>query len=79
MACGTPVIASNRPAFPEVAGDAAVLVDPEDWEAIATAIERILSDASLRERLRAAGLKRASAFNWRTTAAQTLAVYRELA
>jgi len=79
MACGTPVVASNRPAFPEVAGDAALLIDPENWEAIATAIEKILSDASLRERLRAAGLKRASEFSWRTTAAQTLAVYRELA
>jgi glycosyltransferase involved in cell wall biosynthesis len=79
MACGTPVIASNRPAFPEVAGEAALLVDPEDWDAIANAIERVASDARLRQELRLAGLKRAREFSWQATAAQTLAVYQELA
>lgn len=79
MACGTPVITSNRSACPEVAGGAALLVDPEDPEKISDAIERVLSDASLREQLRAAGLKRAREFSWKATAAQTLAVYQELA
>lgn len=79
MACGTPVVASNRPAFSEVAGNAALLVEPEDWQAIASAIERVLSDTRLREQLRAAGLKRAREFSWQATAAETLAVYQELA
>lgn len=78
MACGTPVIASNRPAFPEVAGDAALLVDPDDWKAIADAIERVLYDSALCEHLRAAGIQRARQFSWQATAARTLAVYQEL-
>ncbi len=79
MACGTPVIASKRPAFPEIAGDAALLVDPQNWESIAAGIEQVLSNASLSHGLRAAGLKRAAEFDWKTTAAETLAVYKELA
>jgi len=78
MACGAPVVTSNRSACSEVAGGAALLVDPEDWEAIANAIERVLSDTGLREELRAAGFKRAKEFSWQATAAQTLAVYQEL-
>jgi len=79
MACGAPVITANRSACSEVAGGAALLVDPEDWEAIANAIQRVLWDARLREELRAAGLKRAREFSWQGTAAETLAIYQELA
>jgi glycosyltransferase involved in cell wall biosynthesis len=67
MACGTPVITSNVTALPEVAGDAALLVDPASVEQIADAIEQIVSDTSLRSCLRQKGLARASHFSWRRT------------
>jgi glycosyltransferase involved in cell wall biosynthesis len=76
MACGAPVICSNTSSLPEVAGDAGVLVDPHDANAIAAAIDRVLCDASLRSELRQRSLARAAAFTWKRTAAQTLAVYR---
>ncbi|MGH2922129.1 MAG: glycosyltransferase family 4 protein, partial [Gaiellaceae bacterium] len=75
MASGTPVVAVRAGAVPEVAGDAAVLVEPGDPVALAGGIERALAD---RERLIAAGLKRARRYTWAETARQTLAVYREL-
>lgn len=78
MACGAPVVAANCPAFPEVAGDAALLVDPEDTEALANAVGRVLSNTAVREQFRAAGLERARLFSWQATALQTLTVYREL-
>ena len=77
MACGTPVIASNRGAMAEVAGDAAVLVDPEDTAAIADAVSRLLEDASARESLAARGLERAAAFSWEAAARRTRAVFQE--
>jgi glycosyltransferase involved in cell wall biosynthesis len=76
MACGTPVITSNRTSLPEVAGDAAVLIDPTRAEALAEAMTSILSDGELRQTLRAKGLARAHAFTWTTVAEQTVAVYR---
>jgi glycosyltransferase involved in cell wall biosynthesis len=75
MASGTPVVASRVGAIPEVAGEAAVLVEPGDPSALAAGIERALAD---RERLVLAGLERARAFSWRETARRTLEVYREL-
>lgn len=72
MASGTPVVARDDPAVREVAGDAAVLVEPG---ALADGIERALDD---RARLVAAGLERAAAFSWREVARRTVAVYREL-
>jgi glycosyltransferase involved in cell wall biosynthesis len=75
MACGTPVVATTAGAIPEVAGDAAVLVEPGDPVALAGGIERALAD---RERLAAAGLERSRQFSWVETARQTLEVYREL-
>ncbi len=62
MACGVPVITSNRSSMPEVAGGAALLVDPEDPAAIALAIEKVLLDGELRRRLVTAGLERAECF-----------------
>lgn len=76
MASGTPVIASSAASIPEVVGDAAVLLDPTDAPAWADAIVRVVNDETLRDRLRAAGLKRASQFTWRRTAELTLDVYR---
>ena len=72
MARGVPVACSDRSSLPEVAGDAAVLFDPEDPRAIAAAIERALADA---DRLRAAGRARAAAFTWERTAELTAAAY----
>jgi len=77
MACGTPTVTSNCSSLPEVAGDAALLVDPLDVEAIANATLRLLDDGALRDNLRTKGLARAKLFPWSRTAAETLRVYRE--
>jgi len=76
MACGTPVICSNVSSLPEVAGDAAIQVDPLDVDALATAIGRVLGDAALRDEMRQRGSAQAARFSWAQTAQQTLAVYR---
>jgi glycosyltransferase involved in cell wall biosynthesis len=78
MAAGTPVACSHAGALPEVAGEAAVMFDPRDAEAIGAALARILSDASLRGELSARGHERARTFSWHRTAAATLAVYRRV-
>jgi alpha-1,3-rhamnosyl/mannosyltransferase len=75
MASGTPVVATNAGALPEVAGDAAILVDPGNAAALAGGIERALAD---RDRLVRAGLERAGQYSWTETARRTLDVYREL-
>ena len=79
MACGTPVITSSTTALGEVAGPAAATVDPTDTRALAGAIGRVLCDERLRERLRAAGLSRAAAFDWDAVAGEMLDLYREAA
>lgn len=71
MACGTPVVAADRAALPETCGDAALLVDPDDPEAIANAVIRAATDEALREPLTAAGLARAREFGWDRAARQT--------
>jgi glycosyltransferase involved in cell wall biosynthesis len=75
MATGTPVVATTAGALPEVAGDAAILVEERNPAALAGGIERALAD---RERLVAAGLERARAYTWTETARRTLEVYRSL-
>jgi len=70
MACGTPVITSNVTALPETAGGAALLVDPASEEQISEAMRRIVSDTSLRQRLRENGLARAAQFSWDSTTAR---------
>jgi glycosyltransferase involved in cell wall biosynthesis len=75
MARGCPVIASDRPAVPEVVGDAALTFSADDPNALAAAIRAVLDDAALAGRLRAAGRTRARAFDWATTARRTLDVY----
>jgi len=78
MACGCPVISSNASSLPEVAGDAAVLVDPSDCEGLARRMELVLTDAALRQGLRERGLERAAQFSWDRTARETVAVYRQV-
>jgi glycosyltransferase involved in cell wall biosynthesis len=75
MASGTPVVAAASGSIPEIAGDAAILVEPGDPVALAGGIERAIAD---RDRLVPAGLERASRYSWSETARRTLAVYREL-
>jgi glycosyltransferase involved in cell wall biosynthesis len=76
MACGTPTVASNTTSLPEVAGDAALLVPPDDVEAIREALKRCLSDQPLRTRLQHAGREQAAAFTWDKTAERTVALYK---
>jgi glycosyltransferase involved in cell wall biosynthesis len=76
MIRGVPVACSNTTSLPEVAGDAALLFDPIDVEAIAISICRILEDRELAERMGRAGRERAARFTWEETARQTLASYR---
>jgi glycosyltransferase involved in cell wall biosynthesis len=64
MRCGTPVVASRAGSIPEIAGDAAILVDPLDDQAMADAIHSVLADAQLRARLVAAGSRRCQEFSW---------------
>jgi glycosyltransferase involved in cell wall biosynthesis len=75
MACGTPVITSNRSSLPEVVGDAALLVDPNDRAHLADAMARVVEQEPLRKDLRERGLKRAERFTWEETARLTLRVY----
>jgi glycosyltransferase involved in cell wall biosynthesis len=78
LACGTPVVTSNRSALPEVVGDAALVVDPENDEAIAASIARVLDEPDLAQLLRQTGQERAAAFTWEACAQATLTVYHEL-
>lgn len=78
MACGLPVVASASSSLPEVAGDAAILVDPTSADAIGSAYLRILQDPVLAADLSRRGAERAKLFPWDRTAAETLAVLREV-
>jgi glycosyltransferase involved in cell wall biosynthesis len=75
MERGLPVACSDRSSLPEVAGDAALLFDPESTPAIAAAIRRLLGDGDLRARLAQAGRLRAAGFTWERTARETFAAY----
>ena len=77
MACGTPVVTSNVNGLQEIAGDAALLVDPGDPAAIATALAAILDDVELAARLSRQGLERAKNFTWDRCAAATLALFEK--
>ena len=76
---GTPVLTSNTASLPEVAGDAALLVDPGDVRALRDALETVLTDGARAEALRAAGRARAARFTWERTAGETRAVLHEIA
>ena len=75
MASGTPVVTSNLSSMPEVAGDAAILVDPYDPEAIADGMYRVLTDSSLHADLRQKGLARARQFSWEDSVRRVRAIY----
>ncbi len=77
MACGAPVVVSDRPAIAEVTGDAALQAPPTDVEALAGHVSRVLQDKELAAAMRTAGLARARHFTWPRAAAETERVYRE--
>jgi alpha-1,3-rhamnosyl/mannosyltransferase len=79
MACGAPVVCSTTPALLEIAGDAAMTVDPLDSQDMAQAMIRVLGDSALREQMRRRSLAQAARFSWRRTAIETLAEYHRLA
>ena len=78
MAAGVPVLTSDRSALPEVAGDAARLVDPEDTEALAAGLQELAADRELRQELSDRGKRRASLFTWEKAVRETWDVYRLL-
>jgi len=77
MACGTPVIASAVSAIPEIAADAAIMVDPRDGEEIASKMQRVAEDATLRDDMRARGLLRVAELSWHKAASETITVYED--
>jgi glycosyltransferase involved in cell wall biosynthesis len=79
MSHGIPVVGSDRGSIPEIAGSAAVLVDPVDLDAMAGSIDRLIEDASLRESLRAMGFDRCRDFTWKRTADGLIDLYRTAA
>jgi glycosyltransferase involved in cell wall biosynthesis len=78
MAHGTPVVASNTSALPEVVGNAALLVNPENVFEISRALHRMLTDQPLRERMKAAGIAQAQRFSWDTSVRRMVKVYEEV-
>jgi glycosyltransferase involved in cell wall biosynthesis len=79
MACGAPFVGSNATSIPEVVGDAGLLADPRDAEALAAALVRVLEEPGLAEELRRRGLGRAREFTWERTAAEFERLFQELA
>jgi glycosyltransferase involved in cell wall biosynthesis len=77
MSCGTPVVTSSVSSMPEVAGDGALLVDPDDIPGLAEALARVVHDASLRQELSRRGQVRAASFSWERCARDTLRVYED--
>jgi glycosyltransferase involved in cell wall biosynthesis len=79
FACGAPVVASRVTSIPEVAGEAAILIDPSDTAALSGAMGRLLTDPGAREELRARGCERLKLFSWDTCAAQVADVFESIA
>jgi glycosyltransferase involved in cell wall biosynthesis len=78
MACGTPVITSDRTSLPEVVGQAGILVDPENTEQIAFEIQRVLNDEILRKQMIQKGIQQACKFRWDVAARETLGVLEDV-
>lgn len=78
MACGTPVVASNRTAIPEICDGTALLFDPDDVAALSELMKRVSADRGLKEELRHRGFQRAGMFSWAETAKQTVNIYRSV-
>lgn len=79
MSCGAPVLASDTSSFPEVVGDAGILIPPDDVDLWAETMRDLLRDSVRRHELRMKGFARAEAFSWRRTAQETYDIYREIA
>src|SRR5688500_11857568 len=77
MSAGVPVVVSNRGALPEVVGDAGLLVDPDDVESLAAALNRMVGDADLRAACARRGLDRARNFSWAQTARDVRRAYED--
>jgi glycosyltransferase involved in cell wall biosynthesis len=78
MAHGTPVVASNTSALPEVVGNAALMVNPENVFEISRALQRVLTDQCLRERMKAAGIEQSQRFSWDASVLRMLEVYEQV-
>lgn len=78
MACGTPVVVSDRASLPEVVGEAGLLVAPDAPEALSEALGRVIDDSELRSSLRQRGLVRAGEFSWARAAHQTMEIYEQV-
>ncbi|HIC88353.1 MAG TPA: glycosyltransferase family 1 protein [Anaerolineae bacterium] len=76
MACGIPVVASDRSSIPEIGGTAALYVDPTDTDGLAAALRRVLRDVDLQDQMRRQGLQQAARFSWHRVAEQTSALYQ---
>jgi glycosyltransferase involved in cell wall biosynthesis len=79
MASSVPIVCSNTTCLPEIAGDAAILVPPQDEVKVADALNIVLNDDNVREKLIQKGLQRAKIFTWEKAASQTLQIYRDVA
>jgi glycosyltransferase involved in cell wall biosynthesis len=75
MACGCPVVVSNAGSLPEIAADAALVVEPSDAAGLADALRRVVTEQATRRELVERGLRRAAQFSWERTARETMAVY----
>ncbi len=78
MKCGTPVICSNRTSRPEVVGNAAISLDPDDTVALVDAMYSVLTNNTLQDDLRARSLQQARLFDWSKTATETIVVYEDV-
>ncbi|MCB1919727.1 MAG: glycosyltransferase, partial [Candidatus Competibacteraceae bacterium] len=78
MASGLPALSSHRSSLPQVAGDAALLIDPEDIDDLTAGLERLLSDESWRAIARDRGMEQAQRFSWARCVEETVSVYRHL-
>ena len=78
MACGTPVVASNRSSLPELTGDSAVQIDPGDDEMLAQVIRDLVQQPALQGQLRQSGLKQVQPYTWAETSRQTTELYYSL-
>ena len=77
MACGCPVVSSNKTSLPEIGGDAAVYFDPHDLKDMTEKISKVLNEQKLRKSLIEKGQKRYKQFSWEKMAKQTLAIYQQ--
>jgi glycosyltransferase involved in cell wall biosynthesis len=78
MACGTPVVCSERGSLKEIAGDAALLIHPDDLEGLADAMAHALEDETLRAQMRERGFANVTRFSWERTARETLGIYKRV-